>query len=146
MLFRSVVNGQCGGDNSGFSVAGAGDINGDGLADLIIGAKYASAPAGTYAGRSYVVFGRTASTAVELSAVAAGNGGFVINGQCAYDQSGWSVAGAGDVNGDGLADLVLGAKFADPTPGALNAGRSYVIFGQSTGTDRKSTRLNSSHT
>jgi hypothetical protein len=81
-----------------------------------------------------VVFGQTGTTAVDLSAIAAGfsgdvtlygygTGGFVINGQCAYDQSGHSVSSAGDVNGDGLADLIVGSA----------AGRSYVVFGQ-TGT------------
>ena len=66
--------------------------------------------------------------AVELSATAAGTGGFVINGQCAGDKSGNSVSAAGDVNGDGLADLIVGATFGDST-GRADAGRSYVIFG-----------------
>jgi hypothetical protein len=49
------------------------------------------------------------TTAVDLSAIAAGIGVFVINGQAAGERSGWSVAAAGDVNGDGLADLIAGA-------------------------------------
>ncbi len=135
-----VINGQCEYDYSGYSVASAGDVNGDGLADLIVGAKNSDpATGGTVdnnAGRSYVVFGQTGTTAINLSAVANGNGGFVINGQCAFDQSGISVASAGDVNGDGLADLIIGAKESDPATGGAgnnNAGRSYVIFGSSTG-------------
>ncbi|MEF8732022.1 MAG: integrin alpha [Candidatus Accumulibacter meliphilus] len=60
----------------------AGDINGDGLADLIVGAP-GSDPAAEAAGRSYVVFGKTGAGAVDLSAIAHGIGGFVINGQCA---------------------------------------------------------------
>jgi hypothetical protein len=64
------------------------------------------------------IFGKTGSGAIDLSAIAAGNGGFVINGQSANDWSGWPVAGAGDVNGDGLADLIVGARRSDPLPAA----------------------------
>jgi hypothetical protein len=58
----------------------------------------------------YVVFGKKDNTnAIELSDIVAGTGGFVINGELAYDKSGWSVSSAGDVNGDGLDDLIVGA-------------------------------------
>jgi len=128
-----VINGHSVGDRSGTSVAGAGDVNGDGLADLIVGAPLADPSGRTNAGRGYVVFGRTGTTAVNLAAVAAGSGGFVINGQVAADQSGFSVAAAGDVNGDGRADLVVAALLADPN-GRTDAGRSYVVFGRTAGT------------
>ncbi|WP_157119440.1 cadherin-like domain-containing protein, partial [Azohydromonas lata] len=117
------VTGSQGG--SGYSVSGAGDVNGDGLADLIVGVPN-DAAAGTNAGRSFVLFGRTGAGTVDLSALAAGSGGgFVINGQAANSQSGYSVSGAGDVNGDGLMDLIVGA----PTYGT-NVGHSYVVFGR----------------
>ncbi|WP_169806056.1 beta strand repeat-containing protein, partial [Azohydromonas lata] len=93
------------------NVSGAGDVNGDGLADLIVGGN---------AGRSYVVFGRSGAAAVELSALSGGSGGLVINGQSSGDLSISSVAGVGDVNGDGLADMLVGTQ----------AGRAYVVFGR----------------
>src|SRR5262249_2464837 len=92
-----VINGQCADGNSGACVASAGDVNGDGLTDLIIGAD-SNPVAGAFAGRSYVVFGGTGTAAINLSSIAAGVGGFVINGQCANDFSGWSVQNAGDLN------------------------------------------------
>ncbi|OYU12070.1 MAG: hypothetical protein CFE38_09825 [Comamonadaceae bacterium PBBC1] len=125
-----VINGQCTNDISGFSVSSAGDVNGDGLADLIVGAPGGDLSAGQDAGRSYVVFGKTEMAEVNLSAVAAGSGGFVVNGQCENDVSGWSVSSAGDVNGDGFADLIVGARSSDPIAGAPDAGRSYVVLGK----------------
>ena len=127
-----IINGQGVGDRSGYSVSAAGDVNGDGLTDLIIGAPYSDPATGVDAGRSYVVFGKTTNTAIDLSAVASGIGGFVINGQSAGDISGRSVFAAGDVNGDGLADLIVGAPGSDPAAGS-SAGRSYVVFGKTTG-------------
>ena len=129
-----VINGQAAGDWSGYSVSSAGDVNGDGLADLIVGASHSGPLAGTEAGRSYVVFGQTGTAGIDLSAVAVGTGGFVINGQCAGDRSGVSVSSAGDINGDGLSDLIVGANRSDPAAG-LEAGRSYVVFGQTGGTE-----------
>jgi len=121
------INGVAGGDWAGYSVSTAGDVNGDGLADLIIGAPYGDPAAGADAGNSYVVYGKTGTSAINLSAVALGNGGFIINGQATSDHLA-SVSAAGDVNGDGLADLIVGADLSNPAAGA-DAGRSYVIFG-----------------
>lgn len=121
-----VLAGQAGGDYSGLSVATAGDINGDGFADLILGAP----SAGGNAGRSYVVFGTAGGfgASIDLSAIAAGTGGFAIAGQAAGDRLGYSVAAAGDVNGDGFDDLIIGAYGANS-----QAGRSYVVFGKAGG-------------
>ena len=118
-------------DESGTSVSGAGDVNGDGLADLIIGA-YGANPIGDDSGSSYVIFGRTGGfpAAMSLSTLD-GTNGFRIDGEAIDDESGFAVSGGGDVNGDGLADLIIGARDADPG-GNSNAGRSYVVFGRST--------------
>ena len=123
-----VLNGQSVDDRSGFSVSATGDVNGDGFADLIVGAKYADPAGGNNAGKSYVVFGKSLGfgPSVDLSAIAAGTGGFALNGQSAGDEFGFSVSSAGDVNGDGFADLIVGAQYADPAGGS-NAGKSYVV-------------------
>ena len=119
-------------DCSGISVAGAGDVNGDGIDDLIVGAPGAD-PDGKYdAGESYVVFGTDTGFAASLDLSALdGSNGFRLDGIDADDRSGCSVAGAGDVNGDGIDDLIVGAPGADPDGDA--AGESYVVFGTDTG-------------
>jgi Ca2+-binding RTX toxin-like protein len=75
-----------------------------------------------------VVFGKKDNTdPVNLSDIASGIGGFVINGASADDRSGRTVSSAGDVNGDGFDDLIVGALNADPN--GSNSGASYVVFG-----------------
>jgi hypothetical protein len=115
-------------DDSGRCVSGAGDVNGDGVDDLIIGAFRAD-PNGSYSGSSYVVFGRTSAfaSAINLSSLD-GSTGFRLEGAAEGDQSGRSVSAAGDVNHDGVDDLIIGAYRADPN-GNLS-GSSYVLFGR----------------
>ena len=120
-----VLNGVASGDFSGTSVSSAGDVNGDGIDDLIIGANFAN----SNAGESYVVFGQDSGFNASFNlANLDGSNGFVINGTSSGDFSGTSVSGAGDVNGDGIDDLIIGANFANS-----NAGESYVVFGQDSG-------------
>src|SRR4029453_15136803 len=133
-----VIHGQDVNDISGSSVSTAGDINGDGFADLIIGAVHGDGPGNTrdFAGDSYVVFGHAGSFAAEidLAAVAAGSGGFVIHGQDATDDSPHSVSTAGDINGDGFPHLIIGADGGDGPGNTRNgAGDSYVVFGKASG-------------
>ncbi|MEM1090665.1 MAG: Ig-like domain-containing protein [Pseudomonadota bacterium] len=125
-----VVNGIDAGDYSGRRVAGAGDINGDGVADVVVSASGAS-PGTQSEGETYVIFGsRTGFSASISLANLDGSNGFVLNGVDANDASGRDVSGAGDVNGDGVDDLIIGAVYADP--GADEAGEAYIVFGGTT--------------
>ena len=76
---------------------------------------------------SYYVLVYLIQRNVNLSDVASGIGGFVMNGIDPDGLSGLGVSGAGDVNGDGLADLIVGARAASPA-GITEAGESYVVF------------------
>jgi hypothetical protein len=85
------------------------------LDDLIVGAMYAD-PNGNSSGKSYIVFGKANNNAINLSDIANASdptGGFVINGEVVDDRSGFSISSVGDVNGDGLDDLIIGAVHAD---------------------------------
>jgi CSLREA domain-containing protein len=112
------LTGENVGDHFGVSVAGAGDVNGDGYADAIVGAwGYA-----TNTGRAYVYHGSAGGLAPTPA--------LTLTGEANYENFGWSVAGAGDVNGDGYADAIVAA---DSYPSGWGNGRAYVYHGSAAG-------------
>ena len=122
------IPGEVAGDASGFGMRGAGDVNGDGYADLIIGAPFSDANGGS-SGRSYVVFGKASAFDPEVPLWSLdGSNGFRLTGAAAGDASGWAVSDAGDVNGDGFADVVISAVYASPN--GYSSGAAYVVFGK----------------
>ena len=125
-----VISGWQAGEKSGTSVSSAGDFNGDGKADLLVGA-HLNSTGGTYAGATYVILGKSDNTAVNLANINNNSGGFVILGENSNDFSGISVSSGGDINGDGLGDLIVGAMIKDETS-TTHPGKTYVVFGRTT--------------
>ena len=116
-------------DYSGFSVSAAGDVNKDGKDDIIIGAYGADADGTSNAGESYVVFGKKSfSRSLKLSTLS-GSNGFRLDGDDTNDYSGYSVAAAGDMNNDDYDDIIIGAWGADTGTEGIDAGETYVVFG-----------------
>lgn len=134
--FGFEIYGAAEGDSSGNFVSGAGDINDDGLLDFIICAADASALNRTNSGITYVVYGAVSVNgevqedmlkAVDLATFNATQG-FKIIGADADDKSCSSASYLGDVNGDSIDDIVIGAHQRLDGEGA-----AYVIFGRSAG-------------
>ena len=110
--------GEAAGDLAGDSVSGAGDVNGDGFADLIIGAQ-----------RAYVVEDQSGAAYVVLGGPAVGDMSLAdadarFAGVAGGDAAGNAVGGGGDINGDGFSDLLIGAPNAGKDTGA-----AYLILG-----------------
>jgi len=113
--------------HAGHALAGAGDVNGDGLADLLIGANQSDA-GGSLAGQVYLVMGRTGGWAMDAG-LGAADASFL--GEAVGDGAGGAVAGAGDVDGDGMADILIGARGNGEA--SSDAGQTYLIYGRATG-------------
>ncbi|MEJ2367990.1 MAG: FG-GAP-like repeat-containing protein, partial [Acidobacteriota bacterium] len=110
------MTGEAGGDNFGYSLSTAGDVNGNGYSDVIIGAYgNTSGP-----GKVYVYFGGASGLAASPA--------WTMGGQGGGDNFGFTVATAGDVNGDGYADVIIGAPH-----NAGNTGKAYLYLGGASG-------------
>ena len=116
----------------GGAVAPAGDVNGDGLADVIVGAPLHDAAQRRNSGAARVVFGTPPAGAPATAAGLAAVPGFLIEGAGAGDAAGTAVAAAGDVDGDGLGDVLVGAPGADGA-GRGDAGVVYLVRGRTDG-------------
>ena len=112
------------------SVSNAGDVNGDGIEDIVLSTPDTYINDLKRVGQSYVIFGKqniASNGNFDLNQLD-GSNGFIIEGLDAYDRLGWSISSAGDVNGDGIEDIVIGVPSAEHL-GKTFAGESYIIFG-----------------
>lgn len=110
------------GSRTGAGLAAAGDVNADGIDDLLIGAPRALGSAGADAGKVFLVFGRTEWPEVMALGDMTANDGIVFEGPMANDRLGASVAGVGDVNGDGYDDMLFGAAWSSAFDGTSGTG------------------------
>ena len=127
------IEGAAAGDQLGNAVSNLGDINGDGIDDFIVGADEATTNSRTDSGAAYVIFGRAGNTWSDIDLASStdfvsGTTGFRIEGAAAFDDLGSAVSNLGDINGDGIDDFIIGARFAGPNS-RFGSGAAYVIFG-----------------
>ncbi len=123
-----LVNGIDPGDRAGSFVGPAGDVNNDGIDDFLLGAPGADPGGRIDAGEVYVIYGRSSFPASMDLATLTPADGILIRGDASLGALGRAVSGGGDVNGDGISDVVAAAPGMD-----LGNGRTYVLFGRTGG-------------
>ncbi|GDX80010.1 hypothetical protein LBMAG42_18210 [Deltaproteobacteria bacterium] len=119
----AAYTGEATDDSAGTSLAGFGDVDGDGYDDLGIGAPENDSAA-TAAGSAYVVMGKATPASASLSAADAR-----LRGIDSSDRAGFTVAAAGDSDADGFADVLVGAYYDEA--GGTGAGAAYLLYGSS---------------
>ena len=112
-------------DLAGYSVANAGDVDGDGLDDLLVGARN-NDDAGHNNGKTYLFYGKSLGDRARLNLARAD---YSFTGESSSDYSGASVASAGDVDGDGKSDILIGAQNDDHS--GTNRGAAYLVLSSS---------------
>ncbi|MDI9235218.1 beta strand repeat-containing protein [Limnohabitans lacus] len=112
---------------SGYSASAIGDWNGDGIGDFAVTTTWSGSEGKLKSGTSYVVFGNISGNEINLQNIKDGIGGFALFGENSGDYAAYSIK-SGDINGDGLSDIIVSAPFYDRTFES-NEGRTYVVFG-----------------
>jgi hypothetical protein len=119
----AILTGEFNGDQAGTSVANIGDVNGDGISDLLIGAPMYNNGSDTDVGKAYLIFGSKGMQ--KDTTLNNANASFI--GTYPSFHAGFSVAGAGDVNGDGYKDFLIGMPGS--TIKDLSPGKVFLFFG-----------------
>ena len=128
-----MIQGAAQGDAAGYSLGPAGDIDGDGLADILVGAYRADQKA-LNVGASYVLRGGGALSGLTTGAsLSLTDADAVVFGESEKDQTGAALSTAGDVDGDGYEDLLLGSHYYDSKT-AEDVGIAYLMLGSLSGT------------